>query len=89
MLGEDEAAGELARALRARDDFPALVAGSLVALVAHDADGYEAEIRSLLADFEGREEYLEDTPVADTVLALQVLAAERRLTVSLSSALLP
>ncbi len=35
---------------------------------------YEAAIRALLADFEARDEYLEDTPVADTVLALQVLA---------------
>lgn len=89
VLGEDEAAGELGRALRARDDFPAPVAGSLVALAAHDADGYESEIRALLADFESRDEYLEDTPVADTVLALQVLAGERGLAVALTSPLLP
>jgi hypothetical protein len=89
VLGEDEAAGELGRALRARDDFLAPVAGSLVALAAHDADGYESEIRALLADFESREEFLEDTPVADTVLALQVLAGERGLEVELRSPLLP
>ena len=89
VLREDEAAGELGRALRARDDFPAPVAGSLVALAARDADGYEREIPALLADFESREEFLEDTPVADTVLALQVLAGDRGLEVELRSPLLP
>jgi hypothetical protein len=88
-LGEDQAAGELGRALRGRDDFPAPVALSVAALAAHDADGYETAIRTLLADFESREEFLEDTPVADTVLALQVLAQERGLAVELNSPLLP
>jgi hypothetical protein len=89
VLGEDVAAGELGRALRGRDDFPASVALSVVALAAHDADGYETAIRTLLADFERREEFLEDTPVADTVLVLQVLAQERGIAVPLRSPLLP
>ena len=42
-----------------------------------------------VADFEARDEFLEDTPVADTVLALQVLAGERGLAVELASPLLP
>jgi hypothetical protein len=83
-----EAAGEAAT-LRSRDDFPAPVAESLVALAVGDAVAYETAIRVLLADFEGRQEFLEDTPVADTVLALQVLARERALSVELSSPLLP
>jgi hypothetical protein len=89
VLGEDARAGELAATLRGRDDFPPAVADSLAALAAGDAGAYEPAIRALLADFEGRDEYLEDTPVADTVLALQVLARARSLEVALSSSLLP
>jgi hypothetical protein len=89
VLGDDAAAAGLATALAARDDFPASVAGSLAALAARDAAGYERSLRVLLADFEGREEFLEDTPVADTVLALQALAAARGLAVELGSPLLP
>ena len=43
----------------------------------------------MLASFETRTEYLEDIPVADTVLVLQELAAPRGLAVELESALLP
>jgi hypothetical protein len=89
VLGEDGAAGELSRGLTGRDDFPVAVADSLAALAAGDVDAYDAAIRALLADFEGRDEYLEDTPVADTVLALQVLARERGLEAALTGPLLP
>jgi len=43
----------------------------------------------VLESFETREEYLEDIPVADTVLILQALAARRGFAVELSSPLLP
>jgi hypothetical protein len=44
----------------------------------------------VLDSFEAREEYLEDVPVADTVLVLQALARERGLAAELRrSALLP
>ena len=46
-------------------------------------------IQALVADFEAREEFLEDIAVADTVLALQALADQRHLSVTLSSPLLP
>lgn len=89
VLDQDAQAGELAPTLQGRDDFPEPVAGTLVALAAGDATGYEAAIRALLADFASRPEFLEDIPVADTVLALQALAGARGLGVSLSSPLLP
>ena len=89
VLGKDAAAAEPASGLRERDDFPRSVADALTALASGDAGGYESAIRALLADFESREEYLEDTPVADTVLAFQALARERGLDVALSSPLLP
>jgi hypothetical protein len=89
VLGEDARGAKVAATLIDRDDFPPAVAGLLVALVAGQAGAYEASIRALLADFERRDEYLEDTPVADTVLVLQVLAGERGLAIHLNSPLLP
>lgn len=89
VLGDDAAAAGLAAALGSRDDFPGVVAGCLAGLAARDAAGYERSLRALLADFEGRDEFLEDTPVADTVLALQALAGARGLAVQLSSPMLP
>jgi hypothetical protein len=88
VLGADADAAEEAAALRGRDDFPAPVADALAALAASDATSYEPAIRALLADFEAREEFLEDIPVADTVMVLQTLARERGLTVALESRLL-
>ncbi len=68
---------------------PAAVSESLAALASPDGSAYERAIRALVADFEDREEFLEAIPVADTVLALQVLADERRISVALVSSLLP
>jgi hypothetical protein len=89
VLGADAEARGPAEALRGREGFPAAVADAVAALADRDADAYTEAIRGLLADFEARDEFLEDTPVADTVLALQVLAAERGLAVALESPLLP
>ena len=43
----------------------------------------------MLRSFETRDEYLEDLPVADTVLVLQALAGRRGMAAGLSSPLLP
>jgi hypothetical protein len=87
--GEDHEAAGLAAPLRGRDDFPSAVAESLDALARGDADGYAAAVGDLLADFESRESFLEDVPVADTVLALQSLARARGFEVDLVSPMLP
>jgi tetratricopeptide (TPR) repeat protein len=89
VLGEDDAASDLAATLSGVDGFPAAVTDSVATLSAGDASGYDAAIRTLVADFEARTEFLEDTPVADTVLALQVLARERGFEAALESRLLP
>ena len=89
VLERDEAAAELGPTLAGEEPIPAAVVGSVTALAARDAPGYERAIGELVADFEERDAYLEDTPVADTVLALQALAAERWIVLSLSSRLLP
>jgi hypothetical protein len=76
VLGRDEQAGTLAESFGA--DFPDDVAAALRALAAHDAAGYGDAVASVRS-FETREEFLEDVPVPDTALALDVLAARRRL----------
>ena len=43
----------------------------------------------MLESFETRDEYLEDMPVADTVIVLQALAARRDLAAAVSSPVLP
>jgi hypothetical protein len=43
----------------------------------------------VLESFETREEYLEEIPVADTVIVLQTLAEQRNMTAELESQLLP
>ena len=86
---EDREASPLAAALVGEPAVPPAVTESLSALAERDTSAYETAITALVADFEAREEFLEDIPAADTVLALQVLAAARGVTVELASPLLP
>ena len=78
-----------ADSIRVRDDFPGDVGDALATIAANDVVGYVEAIESVLASFETRDAYLEDVPVADTVLVLQALAARRELAVELRSPLLP
>jgi hypothetical protein len=89
VLGDDAAAGALAGSLPAESAIPPSVAHSLAALAAGDAAAYETAVGELVADFESRDEFLEDVPVADTVLALQALADARGISVPLESPMLP
>src|SRR6266511_2905403 len=88
-LGGWEEARVLADGLRTADDFPGAVGDAMAMIAAEDSVGYIEAIEAVLESFETREEYLEDVPVADTVLVLQALAARRELSVELSSPLLP
>jgi hypothetical protein len=89
VLGEDGEAAALTETLIGAEAIPPAVSDSLVALTARDDQAYEAAIKALVAHFESRDEFLEDIPVADTVLALQALAAERSIVVELDSEMLP
>jgi hypothetical protein len=89
VLGRDTEARPVADSLRERDDFPGDVADALATLGASDLLGYVEAVESVLESFETREEYLEDMPVADTVLVLQALAAKRDIAAELNSPLLP
>jgi len=88
-LGHGEDARPLADSIRARDDFPAAVGDALAGIAAEDPLGYTEAVEAILRSFETRDEYLEDVPIADTVLVLQALAERRGLAVELSSDLLP
>ena len=89
VLGEWEQARLHADAVRIRDDFPRDVGDALATISAEDVVGYVEAIEPVLESFETREGYLEDIPVADTVLVLQALAAQRDMAAELESALLP
>lgn len=89
VLGRDQEARPLASSLRERADFPPAVADALATLTAEDRLGYIEAIEAVLESFETRDEYLEDMPVADTVIVLQALAIEREIAAELSSPLLP
>jgi tetratricopeptide (TPR) repeat protein len=89
VLGRDHEAVAHADAIRTRDDFPKDVGDALAFIAAQDVVGYVYAIESVLQSFETRDEYLEEIPVADTVLVLQALAARRDLAAELSSPLLP
>jgi hypothetical protein len=88
-LGDDDAARVLADTIRTRDDFPQDVGDALAMIAAGDVVGYDEQVGAVLESFETRDEYLEDMPVADTVLVLQALAARRGMAAELSSPLLP
>ena len=77
VLGDDVEARALGSTLRGLEDFPAAVADAIVTIAAADRAGYLLAIADILESFEQRAEFLEDVRVADTVLVLQLLAAER------------
>jgi hypothetical protein len=89
VLGRDHHAIVHADTIRTSDGFPHDVGDALAFIAAHDPIGYTYAVESVLDSFEKRDEYLEDIPVADTVLVLQALAARRGIAAELSSSLLP
>jgi hypothetical protein len=89
VLGDWEHARIHADELRVRDDFSRDVADALAMIAVEDVVAYVESIESVLESFETRDDYLEDVPVADTVMVLQALAARRNMAADLTSDLLP
>lgn len=89
VLAQDSAAAGLTDALEDEDAFPAAVAEALSALARGNAPDYATAVAAVLASFEERDEYLEDIPVADTVIVLEALAERRGMATRPASALLP
>jgi hypothetical protein len=83
VLGRDVEARSLGRSLRGLDDFPSDVADALVELAGLDRVDYGLALDRIVESFEQRTEFLEDVPVADTVLVLQRLADARGIAVDL------
>lgn len=77
VLGRDDEAAEVAAGLGG--GFPGDVTDALRALASHDAEAYREAAASIRRSFETRDAFLEDVPVPDTALALDALAAARRL----------
>ena len=90
VLDEPARARVATDVLRTDETFPPAVGDALAFLAAGDVVGYTEAVEAVLRSFETREEYLEDVPVADTVLVLQALAERRGVEPpALSSPLLP
>ena len=89
VLGDWGEARVNADQARASTDFPGEVADALAAIAAEDVVGYLEAVEDVLSSFETRSDYLEEIPVADTVLVLQALAGRRGMAAVLDSPLLP
>lgn len=89
VLGEWDDVRVHADYARTHETFPNEVADALAFIAAEDVVGYVEAVEDVLESFETREQYLEDVPVADTVLVLQALAVRRGMPAELSSPLLP
>jgi tetratricopeptide (TPR) repeat protein len=89
VLGRDAEARVQADRIRTHDGFPTEVGDALAFVAAQDVLGYQTAVEAVLESFASRDEYLEDLPVADTVLVLQALAERRGMAAELDSPLLP
>lgn len=89
VLGEWDDVRAHADFARTHETFPNEVADALAFIAAEDVVGYVEAVEDVLESFETRDEYLEDMPVADTVVVLQALAGRRGMAAELESALLP
>jgi hypothetical protein len=77
VLDRDEEAGALVATLG--DGFPGDVSAALAGLAAHDANAYAEAAEQLPRSFHEQTRFLEDIPVSDTKLALDMLAERRRI----------
>jgi hypothetical protein len=90
VLGRDNEANAVAGRIAAEGLQPIAVAHALAALGRGDAEAFSDARRAVLASFEERDAFLEDVPVADTVLVLDALARARGVELPpLASSLLP
>ena len=87
--GDDDSAAGFVAGMREGSPAFGRAADAIAALAARDADAYASAVRSIVSDFEGREEHLTGVPVADTALMLERLAEPRGLAAHPASALLP
>jgi uncharacterized protein len=87
--GNDARAARAADGMHAGSEAFGRAAAGVAALASGDRDAYSAAVRSIVDDFEGREEHLTGVPIADTALVLERLAERRGLAAHPASPLLP
>lgn len=89
VCDRDSEASPLARGLLDEESFPPATAQAVVAIADGDAGVYHNCVAAVLRTFEVRDRFLEDLPVADTVLMLQALGQRRFAVPALVSSRLP
>jgi hypothetical protein len=89
IRGDDNEARHRADGMRAGSDAFARTADAITALAQRDQDAYEPALLAIVVDFENREQFLTNVPVADTALMLQRLAQRRGMSAAVESPLLP
>jgi hypothetical protein len=90
VLGRDVDARIAAESIVGLEEFPRDVGDAVLMIAGLDRNEYAAAVLSVLDSFERRGDFLEDVRVADTVIVLQALAAQRDMAVELpESELLP
>ena len=89
MEADDEVARGAGSGMREGGDAFARTADAIEALADGDGDRYSAALRTIVADFEAREEHLTGVPIADTAVVLERLAATRGMAARVASPLVP
>jgi hypothetical protein len=89
VLGDDSAAVGAAAGMRAGSPAFGRAADAIEAIALRDPGRYEAAVRAIVDDFEGREEHLTGVPIADTALMFETLARRRGLCAGIESEVLP
>jgi hypothetical protein len=90
VTGHNAEAGTFARRIAEEGLEPKAVAHALAALASSEGRAFETARREVLRSFEERDAFLEDVPIADTVLVLDALARARGVKITqLTSTLLP
>jgi predicted CoA-binding protein len=87
--GNDARAARAAEGMYAGSEPFGRAADAITALAAREREAYAAAVRTIVDDFERRQEHLTGVPIADTALVLDRLAERRLLAAHPRSPLLP
>lgn len=89
LVGDDGGAKQSAAGMGAGSDAFGRTAEAIAALADGDGDGFAHSLRAIVQDFESRDRFLTNVPVADTALMLERLAERRGISAAVDSPLLP
>jgi hypothetical protein len=89
ILEDDDHARQSAVRMRSGEDAFERTADAIVALADRDGEAFARALRVIVDDFESREQFLTNVPVADTALMLERLAERRGMPAGVDSPLLP